>query len=103
MCGTLTKRTSRHDVRENSVRITKRTMKFTWWKRPVPWLILRNRLGRPEDGSSREKAEAPAEVAADAESRKNAPPEVAGAASVEVAADVESHKNAPAEVAAGAA
>ena len=30
MCGTLTKRTSRHDVRENSIRITKRTMKFTW-------------------------------------------------------------------------
>ena len=22
---------------------TKRTMKFTWWKRPVPWLIMRNR------------------------------------------------------------
>ena len=41
---------------------------------------------RPEDGSSREKAEAPAEVAA-------------GAASVEVAADAESHKKAPAEVA----
>ena len=45
--------------------------------------------GRPEDGSSREKAEAPAEVAA-------------GAASVEVAADAESHKKAPAEVFAGA-
>ena len=43
-------------------------------------------VGRPEDGSSREKAEAPAEVAA-------------GAASVEVAADAESHKKAPAEVA----
>ena len=42
-------------------------------------------VGRPEDGSSREKAEAPAEVAA-------------GAASVEVAADAESHKKAPAEV-----
>ena len=43
-------------------------------------------VGRPEDGSSREKAEAPVEVAA-------------GAASVEVAADAESHKKAPAEVA----
>ena len=43
-------------------------------------------VGRPEDGSSLEKAEAPAEVAA-------------GAASVEVAADAESHKKAPAEVA----
>ena len=45
-------------------------------------------VGRPEDGSSREKAEAPAEVAA-------------GAASVEVAADAESHEKAPAEVAGG--
>ena len=43
-------------------------------------------VGRPEDGSSSEKDEAPAEVAA-------------GAASVEVAADAESHKKAPAEVA----
>ena len=43
-------------------------------------------VGRPEDGSSREKAEAPAGVAA-------------GASSVEVAADAESHKKAPAEVA----
>ena len=42
-------------------------------------------VGRPEDGSSREKAEAPAEVAA-------------GAASVKVAADAESHKKAPAEL-----
>ena len=47
---------------------------------------LAEQVGRPEDGSSREKAEAPAEVAA-------------GAASVEVAADAESHKKAPAEVA----
>ena len=45
-----------------------------------------SQVGRPEDGSSREKAEAPAEVAA-------------GAVSVEVAADAESHKKAPAEVA----
>ena len=44
-------------------------------------------VGRPEDGSSREKAEAPAEVAADAESHKKAPAEVAGAVSVEVSAD----------------
>ena len=43
-------------------------------------------VGRPEDGSSREKAEAPAEVAA-------------GAGSVEEAADAESHKKAPAELA----
>ena len=43
-------------------------------------------VGRPEDGSSLEKAEAPAEVSA-------------GAASVEVAADAESHKKAPTEVA----
>ena len=35
-------------------------------------------VGLPEDGSSREKAEAPAEVAADAESHKKAPAEVAG-------------------------
>ena len=47
---------------------------------------LAEQVGRPEDGSSREKAEAPAEVAA-------------GVASVEVAADAESHKKAPAEVA----
>ena len=47
---------------------------------------LAEQVGRPEDGSSREKAEAPAEVAA-------------GAASVEAAADAESHKKAPAEVA----
>ena len=47
---------------------------------------LAEQVGRPEDGSSREKAEAPAEVAA-------------GAASVEVAADAESHEKAPAEVA----
>ena len=49
-------------------------------------------VGRPEDGSSREKAEAPAEVAAgevaaDAESHEKAPAEVAGAVSVEVSAD----------------
>ena len=50
---------------------------------------LAEQVGRPEDGSSREKAEAPAEVAA-------------GAASVEVAADAESHKKAPAEVAGAA-
>ena len=47
---------------------------------------LAEQVGRPEDGSSREKAEAPAEVAA-------------GASSVEVAADAESHNKAPAEVA----
>ena len=47
---------------------------------------LAEQVGRPEDGSSREKAEAPAEVAA-------------GAASVDAAADAESHKKAPAEVA----
>ena len=46
---------------------------------------LAEQVGRPEDGSSREKAEAPAVAA--------------GAASVEVAADAESHKKAPAEVA----
>ena len=28
-----------------NVAITKRTMKFTWWKRPVPWLIMRNSQG----------------------------------------------------------
>ena len=52
--------------------------------------------GRPEDGSRREKAEAPAEVAAgaasvevaaDAESLEKALAEVAGAVSVEVSAD----------------
>ena len=47
---------------------------------------LAEQVGRPEDGSSREKAEAPAEVAV-------------GAASVEVAAEAESHKKASAEVA----
>ena len=48
-------------------------------------------VGRPEDGTSREKAQAPAEVAAgaaaDAESHKKAPAEVAGAVSVEVSTD----------------
>ena len=53
---------------------------------------LAEQVGRPEDGSSREKAEAPAgavsvEVAADAESHKKAPAEVAGAVSVKVSAD----------------
>ena len=62
---------------------------------------LAEQVGRPEDGSSREKAESPAEVAAgaasvevadDAESHKNAPAEVAGAASVEAAADASCRK-----------
>ena len=69
-------------------------------------------VGRPEDGSSREKAEAPAEVAAgvasvevaaDAESHKKAPAEVAGAVSVEVSADQKDFGSVAAEVAASVA
>ena len=89
MCGTLTKRTSRRDVRENSFRITKRNNEAYLVETARSVAHLAEQAGRPEDGSSREKAEAPAEVAA-------------GAASVEVAADAESHKNAPAEVAGAA-
>ena len=69
-----------------NVAITKRTMQLTWWITARSVAHHAEQVGRPEDGSSREKAEAPAEVAA-------------GAASVEVAADAESHKKASAEVA----
>ena len=56
-----------------NVAITKRTMKFYLVITARSVAHLAEQVGRPEDGSSREKAEAPAEVA--------------GAVSVEVSAD----------------